>query len=129
MIEKKNFTLINKTRWIVPSVPFAKMKDEALGKDYSLSLVFIGENTSRRLNFTYGDENKATNVLSFPLDKKSGEIFIAPAVVKRQTKLFGRKFENLTFFLFIHGLMHLKGHKHGDTMEKAEKKLRKVFSV
>lgn len=128
MLEDK-FSIINKTRFTLPCVSFVKIKDEALGLNYSLSLVFIGENQSKKLNFAYRGKNKSTNVLSFSLDKKNGEIFIAPAVIKRQTKLFGRKFENLVTFLFIHGLMHLKGLDHGSTMERAEEKLQRRFKI
>ena len=129
MSDKENFTLTNKTQGNIPPVSFAKIKDVALGKDYNLSLVFIGERRSKRLNYSYRSKNKSTNILSFPLDKKSGEIFITLSVVKRQTKKFDRKFPNLVTFLYIHGLMHLKGYNHGATMERAEMKLRKKFKV
>lgn len=125
----ENFTIVNKTKSTLPRVPFAKMKDKALGGEYSLSLVFIGERRSRKLNNSYRGKDKSTNILSFPLDKKNGEIFITLKVAKRQTKKFERNFDNLVAFLFIHGLMHLKGHDHGDTMERAEEKLRKQFHI
>ncbi|MEQ1561212.1 MAG: rRNA maturation RNase YbeY [Nitrospira sp.] len=128
MIEEK-FTITNKTKSTLPRVPFAMIKDKAMGKNYSLSLVFVGETTSKTLNNSYRGKNKSTNVLSFTLDKNHGEIFITPAVVKRQTKLFDRKYDNLIAFLFIHGLMHLKGMDHGSTMERAEMQLRKKFGI
>ncbi len=125
----ETFSITNKTKSTLPSVPFGKIKDAGLGKDYSLSLVFVGERRSRKLNNSYRAKDKSTNVLSFTLDKKNGEIFITPAVVKRQTKKFGRNFQNLVAFLFIHGLMHLKGYDHGSTMERAEEILRKKFRI
>ena len=124
-----SFSITNKTKSTLPRVPFLNMKNTALGKDYSLSLVFIGEKRSRTLNKKYRGKNRSTNILSFPLDKKSGEIFITPKVAERESKLFGRKLDNFMAFLFIHGLMHLKGHLHGSTMEASEKKLRKQFGV
>lgn len=128
-MHEDKFSIVNKTKSTLPRVPFVRIKNQAMGESYSLSLVFIGESQSRKLNFTYRGKNKSTNVLSFSLDKKVGEIFITLPVVKRQTKLFGRKFENLIAFLFIHGLMHLKGHEHSDRMDRAEEKLRKKFGV
>lgn len=128
-MNSETFSITNKTKSTLPSVPFGKIKDSALGKDYNLSLVFIGERRSRKLNCGYREKDKSTNVLSFTLDKKTGEIFITPAVVKRQTKKFERNFQNLVTFLFIHGLMHLKGMDHGSTMERAEQKLRKQFGI
>ena len=129
MFMEDKFSITNKTRSTLPRVPFVNIKNTALGKDYSLSLVFIGEKKSKELNFSYRGKNKPTNILSFPLNKKSGEIFITLSVVKKQLKKFDRKFENLVAFLFIHGLMHLKGLDHSSTMERAEEKLRKQFLV
>ncbi len=125
----ENFSITNKTKSTLPRVPFDNIKKAALGEEYSLSLVFIGDKKSKELNFSYRNKNKPTNVLSFPLDKKSGEIFITLSVAKKEAKSFERKFENFVAFLFIHGLMHLKGMDHGSTMEKAEKKLRLKFGI
>ncbi len=92
---------------------FEKIKNKVLGSDYELSLVFASNTLIRRLNRTYRGIDKPTNVLAFPLSKTSGEIFINCS----RAKPFSVK------YLFIHGLLHLKGMGHGDTMEKAEKKL------
>ena len=126
---QQNFTIVNRTESTLSRVPFAKIKNRVLGKDYNLSLVFIGEKLSKKLNGSYRDKNKPTNILSFPYDKKNGEIFITPSVVKKQKKQFQREYNNLIAFLFIHGLMHLKGYEHGDTMERLEAKLRKQFDI
>ena len=128
-MQKETFSITNETKSTLPSVPFEKIKDSALGKSYSLSLVFITKATSRKLNRSYRDKDYPTNILSFELDKKNGEIFITPDVAKKEAKNFGRTYENFIAFLFIHGLMHLKGMEHGAIMEKAEAKLRKQFRV
>ena len=92
---------------------FEKIKNKVLGSDYELSLVFASDTLTRRLNRTYRGIDKPTNVLAFPLSKKSGEIFIN----RSRAKPFSVQ------YLFIHGLLHLKGMRHGATMEQAEKKL------
>ena len=122
-------TITNKTKGKLPGLPFAQMKDAVMGKKYELSLVFVGEKRSRKLNKEYRQKDKSGNVLSFPLDKKNGEIFICPVRARREMKNFGRKYDNFIAFLFIHGLCHLKGMDHGSTMEKAEEKIRAQFSV
>ena len=132
-------SITNKTKSTLPRVPFASMKNTVLGEGYLLSLVFIGNELSKKLNYSYRGKNKPTNILSFPMDKKSGknpaknpgsgEIFITPSVVRKQTKLFGRDFKNLIAFLFIHGLLHLKGMEHGSRMERAEIEIRKKFRI
>lgn len=128
-MDSESLTITNFTKGKLPSLPFAQMKDAALGKDYELSLVFIGERRSKNLNITYRNKHKSGNVLSFPLDKKTGEIFICPARARREAKSFDRSYTHFIAFLFIHGLLHLKGMDHGSTMEKAEEKIRAQFGV
>jgi probable rRNA maturation factor len=110
-------------------LPFASMKKAVLGKNYSLSLAFIGEKRSRTLNRTFRGKDKPTDILSFPLSKDTGEIFINLTRSKVESKKFNRKYKNFVAFLFIHGLVHLKGHTHGSRMEAVERKIRQRFGV
>ena len=129
MIENKNFSLINKTKSTLPGVPFALIKDAVLGSDYDLSLVFIGDDEARQLNIERRGGDYVPNVLSFPLDEKAGEIFINPLEAARQAKDFDRNPENMISFLYIHGLVHLKGFDHGVTMDRTEARFRKEFGI
>jgi probable rRNA maturation factor len=106
-----------------------KIKDFTLGKKYNLSLVFENKKRMLLLNKIYRNKNKTTDVLSFPLEKTKGEIFICLSECKKEAKKFGRDFENFVLFLFIHALCHLKGMTHGSKMEKEERKIREKFKV
>jgi probable rRNA maturation factor len=112
-------SITNTTKGRLPSLPFTKIKDKVLGKEYELSLVFCADKLSKRLNKTYRKKDYPTNVLSFSISKNSGEIFIN----LRRLKGFS------VGYLFIHGLFHLKGLDHGYTMERAEEKVRKAFRI
>lgn len=115
--------IINKTRDKAFGLSFSllsKMKDGILGEKYSLSIAYVSEKTSKEFNTLYRNKNKSTNVLSFSLDKKQGELIICPKVVKSEFKKFNRKLPNFLGFLIIHGMLHLKGLDHGDKMEKLE---------
>lgn len=105
-----------------PKLPYEKIKNDVLGKHYVLSLVFIGERRARALNVAHRNRSYIPNVLSFPYDKDHGEICIAPTVAARESKAWDMTPKEYTGYLFIHGLLHLKGHRHGATMEKAEKR-------
>ncbi len=129
MEETYNFSLINNTKGKLPRLPFAHMKNTVLGKEYDLSLVFVDDEESRRISIETKRKNYIPNVLSFPLDDISGEIFINPFEAGRQAKSFGRTPENMIGFLYIHGLAHLKGMDHGVTMERTEAKFRKRFGI
>ena len=112
-----------------PSLPYQKIKEEILGKRYNLSLVFIGKTRAVSLNNKYRNKTYTPNILSFPLDTTSGEIFITPELARTECKKFGMTPKGYIGFLFIHGLLHLKGHAHGDTMERAEKKYVSKFKL
>ena len=126
---QENVTITNKTKGKLPSLPFVEIKNSVLGKKYELSVVFIGHRRSRKLNNTYRQKDKPTDILSFPLDDQNGEIYIYLKKARAEAKSFDRTEENFLAFLFIHGLCHLKGMDHGSTMERAEKTIRKKFSI
>ncbi len=123
------FTISNTTRGREPRVAYGAIKDAVLGSSYELSLVFAGETVSRRLNRTYRAIDRPASVLSFPLDKNSGEIIICPQYVKRRVRAFGIPYRDLIGFLFIHGMLHLKGMEHGSRMEQRERVLCEQFSL
>ncbi len=121
--------ILNRTKTPTPRHPYEQIKDHYLGKDYELSLVFCGEKLSRRLNQESRNKDYSANILSFPLSETSGEIFIDLATAKKQCKKYNRSFSNYVAFLFIHGLVHLAGYDHGDTMDKQEERLRSAFRI
>ena len=100
-----------------------------LGNDYDLSLVFISKTEIRKINKSYRNIDKATDILSFPLGDNEGEILICQEIAAEEAPRFDRNYKNFLQFLFIHGLTHLKGFEHGDKMENEEKKIRKIFGV
>lgn len=108
---------------------FRKTLEQVLGKNYDLSLVFIGDKLSKRLNLVHRKIDKPTDILSFPLGKNAGEIFINIPCSRRKCVSFNRNFPNYIKFIFIHGLFHLKGYEHGSRMEREEQKMRKKCNV
>ncbi len=125
-VDIKNFTRGN-----VPykDLPLCAIKEKILGKNYELSLAFVGDTRSKNLNKKYRGKDKPTNILSFELSKTSGEIIMNPRLVKSQASKFNRSYKNFLAFLFIHGLYHLEGMQHGSIMEEAEKKIRKIYNI
>lgn len=120
-------SLVIKTKGKPERLPFARLKEAALGKSYELSIAFVSNAESRRLNRTYRGKDKPTNVLSFPLSKNSGELVLAPNVILREAPKFNLSVRAMTAYLTIHGLLHLKGMDHGSTMESRERQLLKRF--
>lgn len=112
-----------------PQHPYEAIADGILGKRYDLSLVFIGTTRATTLNKIHRKKTYSPNVLSFPLDEKTGEIFICPLVANSEAANYGLSTEGYIGFLFIHGCLHLKGVDHGDYMDKEEKRWVKKFGL
>lgn len=124
------YSFVNKTKGKLTGLPFAhfeEMKDAVLGKDYDLSVAIIDDEEMQTLNREHRDKDYVTDILSFPYDEKSGEIFLNLNACKKKAAEFDRTYENYLGFVFIHGLVHLKGYDHGSKMESIEAKFRKKF--
>lgn len=121
-----NFSITNKTKNRIPVLPLEAIKDDILGKKYSLSLAFVDKKTSRKINKTYRKKDQATNVLSFTFSKNEGEIVLCPNLIKieakNKEKNFNKNYRELLGFLVIHGMLHLKGMQHSSKMNRAEEK-------
>lgn len=102
------------------SIKRQAIKDYVLGKAYDLSFAFIDSKKSHELNLLYRQKDKPANVLSFPFSPTSGEILIDRDIVTEPRE---------QLYLFIHGLLHLKGLDHGSKMERKEQALLALFST
>ena len=125
----ESFTIINKTKGKPPRLPFVAIKNEALGEEYELELVFLDEVEMQIINREHHKKDTPTNILSFLLSKTSGQIFICLAYAKKEAPDFEKNYTNYVGFLFIHGLIHLLGFDHGSTMENEEQKIRNIFRI
>jgi len=124
------FNITNQTGGIIPRRKvFIRIKNKILGKKYHLGLTFITSAQIKKLNKSYRNKDKPTDILSFPIDKNIGDIYICPAQARIMAKKFDRPYDNFLLFLFIHGCVHLKGYDHGGTMDRIEAKIRKQFKV
>jgi rRNA maturation RNase YbeY len=105
---------------MLPNAKRTKIKNHVLGQAYDLSFAFIDSKKSQELNWRYRQKDKPANVLSFPLTPNLGEILIDKNVVTTEAE---------AQYLFIHGLLHLKGYAHSSKMENKEQELVKLFSI
>jgi len=115
------FTLTQTTK-TCPDLPYERIKNDILGKEYQLALFIVGPTRAQAINQLSRKKGYVPNVLSFPYESHCGEIVLCPMVAKREAKPYGMTYEGYFGFLYIHGLLHLKGYDHGDAMEKLEKK-------
>ena len=88
-------------------------------------LRIVGPSESKRLNARYRRKSQSTNVLSFPYDRRLGDVVLCHQVIAREAKQQGKSLRAHYAHLIVHGILHLRGHDHlrsGDAsrMERAE---------
>lgn len=87
--------------------------------DAGVTILLTGNAEIRSLNRRYRGRNRATDVLSFPLEGPTlegewnlGDIAISMETAARQARAAGRSLDEEVRFLVLHGLLHLAGYDH-----------------
>jgi len=84
------------------------------GKD--LELLIVDDESIRELNRQHRGLDKATDVLSFPVEfefaKFLGSIVISYETASKAADEFGHTIKDEAKLLFIHGMLHLLGFDH-----------------
>lgn len=126
-----SFSMTRRGRTFLTRVPFEKLARASLPPRYSLSLVLCDDSLARTLGRKYLQKKMragyAPNVLSFPLEKKEGEIFLNLAKAKREAKELGIAPSDRAAHLLVHGCLHLRGIPHGKTMDASEDRILRRF--
>lgn len=99
-----------------------------------IELIITNNEEIQILNKEHRNIDKATDVLSFPLDFNMpnmplGSIVISVDYVDQKAKEYEHSFEDELKLLFIHGLLHLLGYDHevdnGEHRQKEEELIKK----
>ena len=89
-------------------------------KKISLTILLSNNKNIKKLNKKFRNKNKATDVLSFPSEKKFnikkssyiGDIIISYEFMNKPKALSTQEFQNKVTKIFIHGFLHLLGYDH-----------------
>ena len=95
-------------------------KYKFLNKKVSFTLLLSNNKNIKKLNKNFRNKNKATDVLSFPLDKKIkiskntylGDIIISYNHLDKPRSQELKLFKEKVVKIFIHGFLHLLGFNH-----------------
>ena len=129
-------SLINKTKHKINIKKLKKYQKQITNRD--IELLIVSKKKMKKLNFDYRNKDKATDVLSFPLDIVNcpecplGSIVICYSFVKKYAKKHNHSRDDELALLFIHGLLHLVGYDHeidDGEHRKEEKRLVKQFGL
>jgi len=94
-----------------------------------VSISFIDDSYMRELNLKYRDNNRTTDVLSFPQEGELlGDILISVDKATAQSEELGHTFGDEVKRLVVHGILHLLGYDHkklqeARLMEEKEKEI------
>ena len=104
--------LNSKAKYLDNSISFLK------NKNVSFSIQLSGSKEIKQLNKKFRKKNKTTDVLSFPYDYfnkikklKKKDIYLGDIILNFY-KIKKKNFEENFNKLWIHGFLHLLGHKH-----------------
>ena len=89
-------------------------------KKVSLTILLSDNKNIKKLNKKFRNKNKATDVLSFPSEKKInikkspyiGDIVFSYEYMNKPKTLSTLEFKNKLAKIFIHGFLHLLGYNH-----------------
>ena len=99
---------------------FFPKKYRFIQKKVSLTILLSNNKNIKRLNKKFRNKNKATDVLSFPSEKKLnikkspyiGDIVISYEFMNKPKILSTLEFKHIVTKTFIHGFLHLLGYDH-----------------
>jgi probable rRNA maturation factor len=104
--------------------------------DKNIELILTTNEEIKQINKIYRNINKATDVLSFPLEDMPkmplGSIIISLDMAKEAALTYGHSIDDEIKILFIHGLLHLLGYDHeidNGEMRKKEEELIEKFNL
>jgi len=123
------------SRAALPTKPtltrYLRQAQSAVGLPGEVSVLLTTDAGIRKLNRRFRHKNKATDVLSFPMEDPAsglaGDLAISIDTAARQAREQGHSLRIELRVLMLHGLLHLAGHDHETDqgqMAAAEQKLR-----
>jgi len=118
---------------------FLSQAQAAVGLRGEVSVLLASDRTLRTLNRNFRKKDKATDVLSFPVDDfhgdgtgQAGDLAISLDTAQRQADEHGHSLQIEVKILMLHGLLHLAGYDHetdDGQMARKESSLRKELDL
>lgn len=88
-----------------------------------VTLRVVGAAEARALNRVFRKRDYATNVLSFSYGAGHGDLVLCHPVIAREARKWNKALPAHYAHLVVHGMLHLRGLRHGRRMEQRETRL------
>lgn len=102
------------SRTLVRRVVETVLKEER--REGFISVTFLGRDSMRRLNAAYKGHDAPTDVLTFTLEGRPGQlvadVYICPWVARREARAQGVPIRQELIRLLVHGTLHAAGLDH-----------------
>jgi probable rRNA maturation factor len=121
----------NTSGQLVPTAEMTSLMTHAmnaldLNPECDLNIAFVEDDYMTELHIKWMDEPGTTDVLSFPMDMPEepgeavtlGDIVISPVVAAAQALTQGHSTEHEIYILATHGLLHIIGYDHAESVEE-----------
>ena len=106
-----------------------RLLDEA---EAEVCIALVGDTKMRRLNRTYRNKDRTTDVLAFAYREAGfgvapllGDVVISVPTARRQAKACSHSLDAELLRLLIHGVLHLVGYDHEQSRQQARRMERK----
>ena len=115
-------------RWADLAIAAGQPADPLLTSTQGLEIALLLTDAAaiQQLNRDYRQQDKPTNVLSFPMGSAIeddclllGDLVMCPAVVEAEALAQGKQVTDHFMHLVIHGVLHLLGYDHIDAADAA----------
>ncbi len=113
---------------------------EEADPDSELSVLFVTRAHIRRLNARFAGDDRATDVLAFPMNEDAeddddedayllGDVVVCPEVAASNAATLGHSLEHEIDTLVVHGILHLLGYDHQGPEDRAQMDRRLVAAM
>lgn len=109
---------------IEKAIAYCLLKED-LTNELEISISFVNNLEIKELNRTYRNQDKETDVLSFPQydniqNAKNitclGDIVLSLEKAEEQAKEYDHSFQREVVYLTVHSMLHLMGYDHDDDL-------------
>lgn len=130
---QERYKLTYGLQMLVRRAVLATLESEGYTRDCEVSVTFTDNEGIRAINRQYRGIDRATDVLSFPMDDSEeeyageiaelGDIVLSLERAHEQSEEYGHSYEREVAFLCVHSVLHLLGYDH-EVSEEADAEMR-----
>jgi len=125
---QEKITLTEDLEKLIDQVVDKTLLEKGVQQEGEVSIALVDNEYIHELNKRYRQKDKATDVLSFPMDSLDdggdyvvlGDIIISLEKAEEQAQEYGHSLKRELAFLTVHGTLHLLGYDHEEEAQREQ---------